>query len=405
MLTDKRLKSLKPREKLYRLADALGLCIEVRPSGSLYWRYRYRFNGEAQMLSLGHYPEVTLAEARRRRDHACKTLASGKDPGTVRKDRKVALVAAVQNTFEAVGREWMQRQDVAEATAEKNRWLLETFAFPTIGKRPLREITARDLLTLLRKLESADKLETAQRLKQKIGQVFRYAIIEGKAETDPTASLRGALKTPKTRHHATITEPKAIGELLRAIDGFTGHYVTQSALRLLPLVFVRPGELRNAEWSEFDLDAVEWRIPAERMKMKAAHLVPLSSQAVAILRDLHPLTGTARYVFPGIRTTHRPMSENTINAALRRLGYDKDQMTGHGFRAMASSRLNEMGCWTPDAIERQLAHAESNKVRAAYTHGAAYLEERRRMMQHWANYLDALKTGGKVIPLRRRPVA
>lgn len=390
MLTDTQLRALKPKEKTYRIADSAGLAIEVRPNGSRYWRFRYRYNGKAQMQSFGPYPEVSLAEARESRQNARKTLTRGEDPGTVRKARRAAHRKAAENTFEAVAREWMQRQDVAPATAEKNRWLLEDLAFPAIGKCPVSELTVREVLPLLRRLEAADKLETAQRLKQKIGQVCRYAMIEGKAEVDPTASLRGALKTPKTRHHAAITEPKAIGGLLRAIDGFVGSPVTLAALRVLPLVFVRPGELRHAEWSEFDLDAAEWRIPAERMKMGAAHLVPLSRQAVTILRGLYPLTGSGRYVFPGMRTAQRPISENTINAALRRLGYTKDEMSAHGFRAMASSRLNEMG-WNPDAIERQLAHAESNKVRAAYAHGAEYLADRRRMMQEWADYLDGLK--------------
>jgi integrase len=221
--------------------------------------------------------------------------------------------------------------------------------------------------------------------------------LEGKADADPTASLRGALKPPKNKHHAAITDPVRMGELLRAIDGFAGQFVTLAALKLAPLVFVRPGELRQAEWREIDLDGAIWRIPAERMKMKAAHLVPLAPQAVAILRELHPLTGEGRYVFPGLRTGSRPMSENTVNAALRRLGYSGEEMTGHGFRSMAATRLNEMG-WNPDAIERQLAHAETNKVREAYTHAAQYLDERSRMMKAWANYLDALRTPSEEVP-------
>jgi integrase len=253
----------------------------------------------------------------------------------------------------------------------------------------------------LRKIEETGKLETAKRAKIKAGQVFRYAVLEGKAASDPTATLRKALKAPKGKHHAAITEPAKMGELLRAIDGFTGQYVTLAALKLAPLVFVRPGELRQAEWTEFDLDGAIWRIPGERMKMKAAHLVPLSHQAVAILRELQLLTGTGRYIFPGLRTASRPMSENTINAALRRLGYTGEEMTGHGFRSMAATRLNEMG-WNADAIERQLAHAESNKVREAYTHAAQYLDERTRMMQAWADYLDALRAGGKVIAINRK---
>lgn len=401
MLTDTKVRSLKSRAKPYRIADSGGLCIEVRPTGSKLWRYRYRYAGNAKMLGLGAYPEVTLAEARLKRDKARKTLRDGTDPSVQRQAERAAAEQTVSNSFRAVACEYLARQDVAEVTAAKSRWLLETYAFPEIGRRPIAEITPRELLTMLRKVESTGKLETAHRLKQKCSQIYRYAVLEEKTEIDPTASLRGALKAPKARHHAAITEPKAIGALLRAIDGFEGSPVTLAALRLLPLVFVRPGELRHAEWSEFDLDAAEWRIPAERMKMNAAHLVPLSTQAVAILRDLHPLTGAGRYVFPGVRTASRPMSENTVNAALRRLGYSKDEMTGHGFRAMASSRLNEMG-WTPDAIERQLAHAESNKVRAAYAHGAEYLVERRRMMQAWADYLDSLREGGNVVSIRSK---
>lgn len=377
------------------------MAIEVRPNGGRYWRFRYRYAGKGKMLSLGAYPEVTLAEARRRRDEARKTLGEGTNPSVHRQVEKAAAQQAVSNSFEAVAREWIGRQDVAEVTAAKSRWLLETYAFPEIGRRPIAEITPRELLTMLRKVESNGKLETAHRLKQKCSQIYRYAILEEKTEIDPTASLRGALKTTKARHYATVTEPKAIGALLRAIDGFEGQPATLAALRLAPLVFVRPGELRKADWAEFDLDAAEWRIPAERMKMHAAHLVPLSTQALTILRDLHPLTGSGRYVFPSVRTSSRPMSENTVNAALRRMGYTKEEMTGHGFRAMASSRLNEMG-WTPDAIERQLAHAESNKVREAYAHAAQYLAERRRMMQAWADYLDGLKAGGKVLPIKHR---
>jgi integrase len=353
------------------------------------------------MLSLGRYPETTLAEARERRDEARKLLTNGRDPSEQRKQAKADAAKASANSFEAVARKWLARQDVAQTTAIKNSWLLETFAIPALGHIPIAEVTPREILTLLRKIESNGKLETAQRVKQKIGQVCRYATIEGMAASDPTSSLRGAIKTPKTRHHAAITEPKAIGALLRAIDGFEGSPVTLAALRLLPLVFVRPGELRHADWSEFDLDEAIWRIAAKRMKMKVAHLVPLSEQAVAILRELYPLTGSSAFVLPGVRSASRPMSENTINGALRRLGYAKDEMTGHGFRAMASSRLNELG-WNADAIERQLAHAESNAVRAAYSHGAAYLDERRKMMQSWSDYLDSLRTAGNVIPLRTK---
>jgi integrase len=394
MLTEIKLRSLRSREALYRVADSHGLAVEVPTSGSCRWRYRYRFDGKAKMLSLGTYPNVSLAQARLRRDAARGQIAQGIDPSSARQARKQAKVEAAVPvpTFRLVGQQWMERQDVAEITAAKSRWVLESFLYPDLGDRRIGQITARELLDTLRKVEATGMLETAKRAKGKAGQVFRFAILEGIIDSDPTTSLRGALKSPKVKHHAAIVDPAKVGELLRAIDGFTGQYVTLCALKLAPLLFVRPGELRQAEWSEFDLAAAMWRIPAERMKMRAAHLVPLSSQAVMILRELLTFAGESRYVFPGLRTPSRPMSENTVNAALRRLGYTGEEMTGHGFRSMAATRLNEMG-WKPDAIERQLAHAESNKVREAYTHAAQYLEERTRMMQAWADYLDGLRQG------------
>lgn len=401
MLSDTAIRKAKPADKPLRLFDGGGLYLEVSPAGGKLWRLKYRFGGKEKRLALGAYPDTSLADARDRRDDARKLLANGADPGEVKKaakaeTAKAAIIAA--DTFEAVALAWLARQEGAEVTLRKSRWILETCLFPEIGSAPIAEVTPRALLEALRKVEATGKLETAKRARIKAGQVFRWAILEGKAEADPTASLRGALKAPKNKHHAAITDPARIGELLRAIDGFTGQPVTLAALKLAPLVFVRPGELRHAEWAEFDLGDAMWRIPGERMKMRAAHIVPLSAQAVAILRELQPFTGEGRYVFPGLRTINRPMSENTVNAALRRLGYGTDEMTGHGFRSMAASRLNEMG-WNADAIERQLAHAESNKVREAYTHAAQYLDERKRMMQGWADYLDALRAGGKVIAI------
>jgi integrase len=403
MLTDAKLRALKPKSALYRVTDSDGLAVEVPISGALRWRYRYRFDGRAKMLSLGVYPVVSLAQARLRRDAAKVQLAQGMDPSEHRQTAKQAKVEALTKamTFREAAELWMERQHIAEVTARKNRWLFEGFLFPEIGSLAVSEIDPRVLLDALRKIEQSGRLDTASRAKIKAGQVFRFAVLEGWAANDPTSSLRGALKAPKVKHHAAIVEPKKVGELLRAIEGFTGQFVTECALKLAPLVFVRPGELRQAQWSEFDLDEAIWRIPAPRMKMKAAHLVPLSSQAVAILRELHAMTGHGSYVFPGLRSASRPMSENTLNAALRRLGYGKDEMTGHGFRSLAATRLNEMG-WNADAIERQLAHAESNKVREAYTHAAQYLDERKRMMQAWADYLDGLKAGGKVVAINRR---
>lgn len=403
MLTDAKLRALKPKAALYRVADSDGLAVEVPVNGALRWRYRYRFEGRAKMLSLGIYPTIPLAQARLRRDAAKAQLSQGVDPSEHRQTARQAKVEAQAKaiTFREVARQWMERQHLAELTANKNRWIFEHFLFPEIGHLSLSEIEPRVLLDALRKIEQSGRLDTANRAKTKAGQVFRFAVLEGWVTSDPTASLRGALKPPKVKHHAAIVEPKKIGELLRAIDGFTGQHVTQCALRLAPLVFVRPGELRQAEWSEFDLDEAIWRIPATRMKMKAGHLVPLSSQAVAILRELHAMTGQRHYVFPGLRSSSRPMSENTVNAALRRLGYGKDEMTGHGFRSLAATRLNEMG-WNADAIERQLAHAESNKVREAYTHAAQYLNERKRMMQSWADYLEGLRVGGNVVAIQRK---
>lgn len=403
MLTEIKLRSLRPRDGLYRVTDSSGLAVEVPVSGALRWRYRYRFDGKAKMLSLGTYPSVSLAQARLRRDAARAQVSKGIDPSAERQASKEerADAAAPVSTFRVVGNQWMERQDVAEVTAAKSRWILESFLYPDLGNRPIGEITARELLDTLRKVEATGMLETAKRAKVKAGQVFRHAILEGITNNDPTGSLRGALKSPKVKHHAAIVDPAKVGELLRAIDGFTGQYVTLCALKLAPLLFVRPGELRQAEWTEFDLDEAMWRIPGGRMKMKAAHLVPLSTQTVTTLRELQGFSGDGRYVFPGLRTASRPMSENTVNAALRRLGYSGEEMTGHGFRSMAATRLNEMG-WKSDAIERQLAHAESNKVREAYTHAAQYLDERTRMMQAWADYLDGLKAGGKVIAIKRK---
>jgi integrase len=399
-LTDTAIRNAKPRAKAFKLADAAGLYLEVMPGGARYWRLRYRYAGKDTRLALGVYPEVTLAEARQRRDAARATLRDGRDPGAERKSDKVRRVIAAGSTFEAVSREWMaaQKRKLAPATFAKSQWLLDQ-VMPWLGTRPIAEIDPPELLAALKRIEARGAHETAHRTKEKCGQVFRYAIAHGTARRDPSADLRGALAPIVRTSRAAITDPTKVGALLRAIDGYAGQHVTRCALRLAPLLFVRPGELRAMEWAELDLDAAEWRIPAHRMKMREAHVVPLSTQAVAILRELQPLTGRGRYCFPSLRTAAAPMSENTVNAALRALGYDKDTMTGHGFRAMASTRLNELG-WSPDVIERQLAHAERNKVRAAYNR-AQYMAERRRMMQAWSDYLDGLRAGGKVIPIKR----
>lgn len=404
-LTDVRIRSTKPGDKEVRLYDGDGLYLSVMPSGARWWRMKYTFAGRERRIGLGRYPDVSLAAAREQREWARAQLRADVDPGQQRRDEAASTNVAAANTFAAVAREWIDRKqgkggrEVAAVTIAKNRWLLETYAIPTFGQRPISKITSREVLQALRKAESAGKLETAQRLKIKCGQVFRYAILTGRAESDPTVALRGAIKAPHVKHHAAITDPKRIGELLRAIDGYSGQPATAAALKLAPLLFVRPGELRGARWSEFDLDASEWRIPAERMKMRSQHIVPLSKQAVEILRDLRPLVGSSALVFPSVRTIRKSISENTLNAALRGLGFAGDEMTSHGFRSMASTRLNELG-WSVDAIERQLAHTERDGVRAAYNH-AQYLPERRKMMQAWGDYLDRLKNGAEVVPIKR----
>ncbi|MGH8040445.1 MAG: tyrosine-type recombinase/integrase [Rudaea sp.] len=380
--------------------DGGGLYLDVRPNGSRYWRMKYRFANKERLLAFGVYPEVSLASARTARDDARTLLRAGRDPAVEKQANKRQAKTSAVNTFGAIADEWLSRQrtTLAEVTAIKAAWLLSLAA--PLNQRPIAELGAPDVLAVLRAIENTGHHETVHRVKQRIGQVFRYAIATGRAERDPVPDLRGALTSVVSTPRAAVTDPNAIASLLKAIDSYTGQPTTHAALRLAPLVFARPGNLRAMEWTELDLSASEWRIPAGKMKMRDAHVVPLSSQALTILRDLQPLTGSGRYVFPSLRTPQRPMSENTVNAALRRLGYDKETMTGHGFRALASTRLNEMG-WKPDVIERQLAHAERNKVRAVYNR-AQYMAERIRMMQAWADYLDALKTGSNVIPIRKR---
>lgn len=394
-LTDTAIRNAKAKDKPYKLADEKGLYLLINQAGK-YWRLDYRFEGKRKTLALGVYPDVSLKDARERRDEARKQIAAGIDPSAQRKATKTAQA----DTFEALAREWFEKfaPSWVDSHSEKIIRRLERDIFPWLGSRPVRELAAPELLNALRRIEERGAIETAHRAHQNCGQIFRYAIATGRADRDIAADLRGALPPVKERHHASIIEPKAIGELLRAIESYQGSFVTQCALKLAPLVFVRPGELRKAEWAEFDLNGAEWRIPGDKMKMGETHIVPLSGQAVEILRELHPLTGSGRYVFPSVRTDTRPMSENTVLGALRRLGYGTDEMTGHGFRSMASTLLNEQG-WHRDAIERQLAHAERNAVRAAYNY-AEHLPERRRMMQAWGDYLDGLKNGAEVISIR-----
>jgi integrase len=374
------------------------LFLLVTPAGGKWWRFRYRFDGKHKLLSMGVYPDITLSDARERREAARKLLANGIDPSEHRKAAKVAQDESETNSFEVVAREWFARRSPNWALGHSSKIIarLERDIFPWLGKRPIGEITAPELLQALRRIEDRGVIETAHRALQNCSQVFRYAVATGRAQRDPSGDLRGALTPVKERHHASITDPKQVGQLMRAITGYDGSPVTKCALQLAPLTFVRPGELRRAEWSEFDLENAEWRIPAARMKARSQHIVPLSTQALAAVRELHAITGDKKYLFPGARTNGRPMSENTVNAALRRLGYSREQMTGHGFRSMASTLLNEQG-WNRDAIERQLAHAERNEVRAAYNY-AEHLPERRKMMQAWADYLDARANDGRVNP-------
>lgn len=390
-LTDATARNAQARDKAYRLTDGRGMYLEVSPAGGKYWRMKYRFAGREKRLAIGVYPEVSLKEARDRRDNARKMLANNVDPTQHRKSVKASNVEACANSFEVIAREWFLKNKVkwVEGHSDKIIRRLQLYVFPWIGTRPISQITARELLGTLQRLEEGGKNETARRALNACTRVFTYAIVTDRAQSNPAASLKGALGPTSPRHMATITEPEKVGALLRAIDGYQGATVTRLALRLAPLVFVRPGELRKAEWSEIDWERQEWRIPAARMKMRQMHVVPLSTQAMGWLQELNALTKHGRYVFPGIRDRTRPMSENTVNAALRRLGYEKTEMTGHGFRAMASTLLNEQR-WHRDAIERQLAHGERNAVRAAYDH-AEHMPQRREMMQKWADYLDTLR--------------
>jgi integrase len=362
---------------------------------------KYRFDSKEKRLSFGRYPAVSLSDARCRRNEARKLLENGVDPAAVKKAQKAARAARAANSFEVITREWLERYapKVTAAHIERVRRRMERDLFPWIGEIPIDDVTAPVLLDALRRVEGRGAVHTAKRLRMYAGQVFRYGISTGRCGRDVAADLRDALTEEREQHRPAITDPKKAGELLRAIDGYAGSWAGRCALRLAPLVFVRPGELRHAEWSEIDFDKAEWNIPAGKMKMRVAHLVPLSRQALAILRDLHPLTGGGRYVFPGERSSDRPISDNTINAALRRMGYDtREEMTAHGFRAMARTMLDEILGFRPDFIEHQLAHAVRDPNGRAYNR-TAHLAERRAMMQAWADYLDKLKAGAEVIPL------
>ena len=400
-LTDLEIRKAKPGDKLAKLSDGEGLQLWVMPDGAKRWRLAYRFGGAQKSLAIGVYPKVGLKEAREAREDARRLLASGQDPSVARKIVKATKAAADANTFDAIAAELIQKkrnEAKADRTLEKSEWLF-SLARPALGARPIAEIEAPEILSVLRTVEARGKLETAKRLRAIIGLLFRFAVATGRASSDPTQALKGAIASPVATHRAAIIEPKAFGGLLRAVASYEGMPETKAGLELLALTFVRPGELRAAEWSEFDLDAGVWSIPAEKMKMKRPHRVPLAPQALAILTGLREITGGGKYVFPSVRSASRYMSENTINAALRRLGYDKDQMTAHGFRSAASSMLNESGKWNADAIERQLAHVDADSVRRAYAR-ADFLDERVRMMNWWADRCDELRRGGEVVSFK-----
>lgn len=412
-LSDAMLRTVKPGQnpiskkevdsaKPMRLPDGGGLYLEVSPAGGKWWRLKYRrpVTGKENRLSLGTYPDVSLAAAREKRDAARKLLAAGVDPGEHRKAEQAAGQDRAANSFEVVAREWLTKRDWVPGYLSKVQGWFDNDVFPYIGGRPVAELSAPEFLSMARRVEKRGAIESAHRILQNCGQVMRYAIATGRAERNPVSDLKGALPAAPARHFAAITDTKAIGGLLRAIDGYSGGFLTRCALQLAPLTFVRPGELRMAEWAEIDLDSAEWNIPPTRMKMRQPHLVPLSDQSVAILRELHALTGQRRYLFPGARDPKRPMSNNAVNAALRRMGFDSDTMTGHGFRAMARTVLDETLGFRPDYIEHQLAHAVRDPNGRAYNR-TAHLAERRKMMQAWSDYLDKLRQGGKVLPLRK----
>ena len=397
-LTDTSIRTAKSGEKTYILTDGGGLSIQIQPSGGKWWRLRYRFDGKAKMLSLGVYPDVGLKEAREKRDDARKLLAAGVDPGEHRKATKATKIERATNSFEVICREWLEnkRSTVEPAQYAKALARLQKDVFPWMGGRPIAEITAPEILATLRRIDARGARYTAHKAKSEISQCFRYAIATGRAERDPCPDLRGAIPPAKTANLPSITNPAEVAELLRAIDGFRGTFVVRCALLLAPLMFVRPGELRKAEWAGFDFDKAEWRYLVT--KTKTEHLVPLASQAVVTLKELYALTGHGRYVFPG-RDPQLPMSDAAVNAALRRMGYDtKTEITGHGFRAMARTILHEELHQKPEVIEHQLAHSVSDALGTAYNR-TKFLKERKAMMQLWADYLDKLKAGAEVIPL------
>ncbi|OAO01583.1 integrase [Sphingomonadales bacterium EhC05] len=402
-LTDTAIKAAKHGPKPIKLFDERGLFLLLQPSGGKLWRLKYRILGKEKKLSLGVYPDVTLKEARKRRDEARTLLANGADPASVKLEQTKANRRNAANTFKAIADEFIDKsakEGRAAVTIKKTRWLLSLLE-SDLGNRPITEITPADLLETLQKVETKGHLETARRMRSFAGRVFRYAVATSRATADPSNLLRGALVAPKVTHHSAILEPKAVGELMRAINGYQGQPLTCIALKLTPHVFVRPGELRRAEWQEFDLEKAIWTIPAEKMKMRDPHVVPLSLQALELLESAKVISEGQQYVFSSLYPGNRPMSENTINASLRRLGYSGKEMTAHGFRSMASTLLNESGKWSADAIERALAHKDGNATRGAY-HRGQHWDERVQMAQWWSDYLHTLQTGAEIVPFARK---
>ncbi len=401
-LTDAKVRNAKPAQKQFKLADGRGLFLLVSENGGKWWRLRYRFGGKEKMLSLGVYPEVSLSLARQKRNEARKQIAAGIDPSQARQASKTSKQQD-ENTFETLSREWHMRFESTWTPKHAKTIIrrLEANVFPWIGQRPIADIKAPELLTVLRRVESRGALHSAHRIRIICGQVCRYAVATGRAERDPTGDLRGALPPAQTKHMAAILDPQRLGALLRAIDAYEGSYVVRAALRLAPLLFVRPGELRHMEWNEVDFDSALWSIPAHKMKTRSPHLVPLAAQSLAILRELCPLTGGGNFVFPSHRGKGRPLSNMALIAALRRMGYEKNEVTPHGFRSTARTLLDESLGFAPHLIEHQLAHVVRDPLRRAYNR-AEYLPERKRMMTAWANLLDSLRSGGKVIPFQKR---
>jgi integrase len=404
-LSDIQVKNAKPQEKDYKLMDGYGLFLLVTPTNGKLWRFDYRTGDKRKTIAFGAYPALSLADARQRREDAKKLLANGVDPGEMKKALKATYKDIAANTFEGIARQWHLKFSSAgkwsTVHAADILHRLEKDIFPPLGSRPVSEIKPKELLIVLERVVSRGALDSAHRLRHHCGMIFRYAIVCGHAERDIAADLRGALPAVKGGHHAALTTPKTLAPLLRAIDDFTGSFVVKSALQLLPMLFCRPGELRAATWDEINFDGCIWEIPAERMKMKQPHIVPLSRQAIVILKDLQPLTGYGKYLFPCNRSPLRCMSDNALNAALRRLGFTKDEATAHGFRASARTILDEVLKVRPDFIEHQLSHSVRDALGTAYNR-TSHLDERVKMMQLWADYLDGLKAGAKVIPFKRQ---